>query len=66
MLREAKSKRPPTRYGNREDQVLWNKFGSAKQNNLVLETLLQPNSANSISFFYNQEGNLKDITTILT
>jgi hypothetical protein len=24
LLRDAKSKRPPTRYGNRKDQVLWN------------------------------------------
>jgi hypothetical protein len=24
LLRDAKSKRPPSRYGNRKDQVLWN------------------------------------------
>ena len=51
VLREAKSKRPPTRYGNREDQVLWNKF-SSKQNNLNLDDLIQSNSANSKNYLF--------------
>lgn len=59
-IRLAKSKRPPTRYGNREDQVLWS--GSSNNNNKNLTNNFTDNKhkINSSSLSPNGEVNLEE------
>jgi hypothetical protein len=62
-MREMRSRRPPTRYNNREDQVLWERIdmqnkSSSKQNNAKSSNSLQLDSPYSSE--ENQNPNLKN------